>query len=475
MLPRATPQPPSRAWPFTPLRVVVFVALSYFQVADAQDLTAARDLLRSNQAQAAYDQLRPQAEDLVDDVEFSFLYGYSALLSQHYQDALVAFDRVLSINPSHAGARIQSARALYTLGAYDLAKTECKRALELDLTESLKGNILQLLEQIDATQAKQKQFTSGYLEYQIGHDSNVSSAINSIDAYQSALLNTYPIFRDLGMEAAPPTGNSVLQSAPFFGLNAGLQWAFRYQPDQSFYASADAQRRNYYAGAQAFDATSLSLSGGSVWEQADTSLRLSANLIQFFQEGESTTDPKTTNNKQSWGLLAEFRPTLSGTILPAISATYSKTEVPNFRAQETEQQQLGASVLWKNLNNDRQLLMVSYQYAKDLAVAPLDTYNPSKVTQGYRVFGQTNGPQRIDLFFGLGWTLRDDSASYGRGQQNVEFGKDSLIDWAMGAQARLGTDWSIKGQLMGSQNNSNIPLFEFQRREISVFLRREFR
>ena len=457
------------------LRLMVLALVVSFQQAGAKDLNSARELLKSNQPEIAYELLQPLAEEMVDDVEFSFLFGYSALLSQRYQDALVAFDRVLSINPSHAGARIQSARALYALGAYDLAKTECKRALELDLTETLKGSIQQLIAQIDATQAKQKQYMFGYLEYQFGHDSNVSSAIHSTSGYQTALLNTYPMFRDLGMEASPPTGNAVLQAAPFQGVNAGLQWAFRYQPGQSFYTNADMQRRNYHASAQAFNATSLSLAGGSVWEQADSSMRLSANLVQFFQEGQSTSEPKTTNNKQSWGVLAEYRPTLSGVILPAFSTAYSKTEVPNFRAQETEQQQANASVLWKNLQNDRQFLLVSYQYAKDTALAPLETYNPSKVTQGLRVFGQSNGPRRADLFVGLGWNVRDDSASFGRGQQNVEFGKDILTDWVVGAQMGLSAEWTLKGQWMGSQNISNIPLFEFQRREISVFIRRDFR
>jgi hypothetical protein len=235
------------------------------------------------------------------------------------------------------------------------------------------------------------------------------------------------------------------------------------------------QRRNYYASAQAFNATSLSLAGGSVWEQADASLRLSANVVQFFQEGQSTSEPPMTNNKRSWGILAEYRPTLSGAILPSFSATYSRTEVPHFRAQETEQQQLSASVLWKNPHNDRQFLLTSFQYGTDHALAPLETYNPSKVTQGFRVFAQTNGPQGMDVFLGLGWTMRDDSAGFGRGQQNVEFGKDSLSDGVLGAQLGLNAGWTLKGQWMVSQNNSNVPLFEFQRREISLFVRRDFR
>jgi len=475
MLTRAILQSRSKARSFKPLGLAVFVLLQCSPAVRAADLDAARELLKSHQAEAAYGQLAPLADEMVDDVEFSFLFGYSALLNRRYQEALVAFDRVLSINPSHAGARIHSARALYALGAYDLAKTECKRALELDLTESLKGNIQQLLAQIDATQSKQKQYTTGYLEYQIGHDSNVSSAINSIEGYQTALLNTYPVFRDLGMEASPPNGNAVLQSALFQGVNAGLQCSYRYQPGQSFYANADLQRRNYYDSSQAFNATSLGLAGGSVWEQADASLRISANLVQFFQAGQSTSEPTMTNNKQSWGILAEYRPTLSGAMLPSFSATYSRTEVPQFRAQETEQQQLGASVLWKNPHNDRQFFITTFQYATDQALAPLETYNPGKVTQGLRVFAQTNGPQGIDFFLGLGWTMRSDSASFGRGQQNVEFGKDTLSDGVLGAQFGLSAGWTLKGQWMLSQNSSNIPLFEFQRREISVFIRRDFR
>lgn len=446
-----------------------------FQAAGAAELTTARELLKAQQAQAAFEFLQPLVEEQVDDVEFDFLYGYAASLSQHYQEALVAFDRVLSINASHLGARIQSARALYALGAFDLAKTEFKRALELDLSESLKSDIQQQMQKIDATQAKQKQYLSGYLEYQIGHDSNVASAIGSSESYQSALLNTYPVFRELGMQASPPIGNSVLQAAPFQGMNAGLQASFRYQPGHIFYASAETQRRNYYASALAFNATSLSFSGGSVWEQADSSIRVGLNLTQFSQEGESMTDPKTTNNKQSWGILAEYRSSLVGDLLPAVSTSYAKNEVPDFRAQETEQTQLSASVLWKNLHNDRQFVRMSYQYAKDTALAPLETYNPGKVTQGLRMFVQTDGPQRADLFFGMGWSVRDDSASFARGQQNVEFGHDTLTDWVAGAQVAAGADWTLKWQLMASQNRSNIPLFEFQRRELSVFIRRDFR
>jgi hypothetical protein len=57
----------------------------------------------------------------------------------------------------------------------------------------------------------------------------------------------------------------------------------------------------------------------------------------------------------------------------------------------------------------------------------------------------------------------------------VEFGKDTLIDWVVGVQIAVAADWSVKGQWMASQNTSNIPLFEFERREISVFIRRDFR
>jgi len=108
-----------------------------------------------------------------------------------------------------------------------------------------------------------------------------------------------------------------------------------------------------------------------------------------------------SNDKQSWGILAEYRPTLSGEVLPSFTATYAQTEVPHFKAQETRQYQLGASVLWKNPRNDRQFVLASYQYAQDKALAPLETYDPSKVTQGFRVFAQTDGPQRMDFLWRL--------------------------------------------------------------------------
>ena len=111
MLTRAILQPRSWARSFKPLGLAVFVILQCSPAVRAADLDAARELLKSHQAEAAYDQLAPLADEMVDDVEFSFLFGYSALLNRRYQEALVAFDRVLSINPSHAGARFAAAFA----------------------------------------------------------------------------------------------------------------------------------------------------------------------------------------------------------------------------------------------------------------------------------------------------------------------------------------------------------------------------
>jgi hypothetical protein len=56
----------------------------------------------------------------------------------------------------------------------------------------------------------------------------------------------------------------------------------------------------------------------------------------------------------------------------------------------------------------------------------------------------------------------------------VAYGKDELLDISLGLNWRPYKDWTVRPQIIYSQNSSNIALYEYDRTETSVTVRREF-
>jgi hypothetical protein len=58
---------------------------------------------------------------------------------------------------------------------------------------------------------------------------------------------------------------------------------------------------------------------------------------------------------------------------------------------------------------------------------------------------------------------------------NLPLGKDQMKVAMFGVAWRPMKNWTVKPQLMRIQNESNIPLYSFQKTEASVMVKREFK
>lgn len=116
---------------------------------------------------------------------------------------------------------------------------------------------------------------------------------------------------------------------------------------------------------------------------------------------------------------------------------------------------------------------------REAAVAPITPLNPSggrpdgnKAFAGLRVGTQVTLNEAWDCFAGIGVQR----GKYNK--ENVAFlttRNDTLWDGSAGANWRWNKDWTVRPQLTVSRNQSNIPIYSFDRAEISVLLRRDFR
>ena len=117
---------------------------------------------------------------------------------------------------------------------------------------------------------------------------------------------------------------------------------------------------------------------------------------------------------------------------------------------------------------------------KELDVAPVVSAglpnggrtDGKKRFEGLRVGGQAAFNEQLDGIASLGWQ----SANYGNLNNLIMSNRsEKLYDLTVAANWRLDKLWSVKPQVAFSRKNSNISLYSFDRTDISLTIRRDFR
>src|SRR5258708_31116776 len=145
-------------------------------LAFADEITdRARRLLQEKNPQAAYQLLQPLESQRAGDPEYDYLLGIAALDSGERERAVFALERVLAVNPNHAQARAEIARAYFLLGEKENALREFQNVRATNPPEAVKQTIDRYLSALGVAPTQ----LNGFLEIGFGWDSNVNSATAS--------------------------------------------------------------------------------------------------------------------------------------------------------------------------------------------------------------------------------------------------------------------------------------------------------
>src|ERR1043166_4004857 len=109
----------------------------------------AKALLEAGKAQQAYELLETDADANVNDVEYNYLLGIAALDAGKPGLAVFALERALTLNPQHAPARAELARAYLALGESDSARAELEEVKRLNPPPQVARTIGDVLSAID--------------------------------------------------------------------------------------------------------------------------------------------------------------------------------------------------------------------------------------------------------------------------------------------------------------------------------------
>ena len=170
------------------------------QTFSKEQFDAALKLYNENKFADGYKAFQALFDIKSDDAKINFYLGRCATELKLYDEAILAFERVISVEPTHARSRMEIARIYMEEKSFDNAEAEFKKVLEFNIPQDIKTQVNQYLAVLAGM--KQKHFISGAVILGFGLDTNVKNdtGANSYttpfnQAIQSTqLLGSKPVF-----------------------------------------------------------------------------------------------------------------------------------------------------------------------------------------------------------------------------------------------------------------------------------------
>ncbi len=412
----------------------------------------ARQVLQNGQPITAYETLMELEFEGSGDVEFDYLLGIAAIEAGKPDKATLAFERVLAVNPNFAGARIDMGRAYMLLGNMLQAKEEFDAVMKLNPPDAVKRQVEGFIAGIEQLRQVAKTSWGGFFGISFGRDSNVNGAPSDAEQF-------IPIFG----QTVLLDPNSVETPSNYLGLSGRIQFNHRANENVALYAGLDMDLRRNFQASQ-FDRSAADLRLGSIFTLTNHELEFSLVVGKTYLEQRNYRN--LTGGAVQWRVnvneVNQFQ-----SIVQFNRLSYPQRELSVF---DTDQTVIGFSWLRLFGTNKQGLGFAGLYQGKE--TDPNDNPSGAKDFYGVRAGGQWGIGARWAVYSTLGLAFADYDG-FDISQQKVR--EDKHFDWSVGANYLLWDSWSVRPQINVTRHDSNIGLYSFIRREISVTLRRDWR
>ena len=418
-------------------------------------------LIKSGKPDEAYKLLEAFEFERSGDVRFDDLLGVAALDSGKPDKATLAFERVLTVDPNFAGARMDMARAYYQLGDLQRASTEFETVLKQNPPEAARATIRKYLDAIAALDTSRQTRISSYVEATVGRDSNVN---NSTDQSQISIPS-------LGNIVATLNPTNVKASDNYYGVAAGTGVVHSLDNNWGLYAGADLHQRGYNTQTS-FDSVDLGGRAGVMYGAQDNRVR--AGMLAE----ENTLG--NARNFNATGLDTEWAHVLDPSNQVNLFGQYLQYRFAQIvmLVNDFNQQVVGAG--WQHvLAGGKSMLSGAFYYGTEQDISTIitpATPNGGRIDgamrfNGLRVGGQTDAFEKMTLFANAGAQVGDYSRvnTYFLNQR-----ADKLYQFTLGSNWHVYKYWTVRPQLDYARNDSNIVIYSYNRTDVSLTLRRDF-
>lgn len=434
------------------LALAIFLTLSVTAYAD-DTLLQAQQLLRDGNPQAAFQLLEPLESARAGDPEFDYAFGIAALDSGQAGRAFFALERVLAVNPQHAQARAEIARAHYMLGEHESARIEFKHVLDSKPPETAIATINRYMSAIDRALGETTRFAA-YLEATWGHDSNVNSA-----------PGPGQVIANIGGVPLPVniTGAGAELSSNFLSFGGGISFQHPFNKQLSVFGGvAGSKRNNFEDQAEVFDTGSLDFNLGLSYRKNNDTFTAAWQDNNFYLN--------SAHYRKAYGLTGQWQHNLDDKNQVSVFGQLMRLEYPQTDIRDADRRVIGAG-FGHAFSGDRSPVVFASVYIGEEEERRSNVPHLGHDLWGARIGGQVTVNPKTALFAGAGYEHRD----YGGIKPFfTESQEDKQLDFSVGARYTPIKNWQIKPQFSYIHNNSNIAITDYDRYMLSVNFRHDF-
>src|SRR6266705_279216 len=388
-----------------------------------------------------------QITDRAGDPEYDYLLGIAALDSGERERAVFALERVLAVNPNHAQARAEIARAYFEMGEKENAKREFENVRASNPPEAVKQTIDRYLSTLEAGPTR----FSGFVELGFGHDSNVNSATSANQIAIPALGGI--------VAALAPSG--VKQSDNFATAGGGLNYAYGFSPQWAVLAGVAANGKfNRQHGD--FDTATVDGNLGLRWSRDKEA------VTAGYQGQDFRVD--NADFRRSNGVVAQWQHNSSEYSQVSIFAQAADLGYPT-QSPRDSRRTIGGVAFGYGWDTPAKPVVFGSLYGGNEKDKDAGFQNLGHKPIGVRFGGQASVTDR-SVLFGL--------VSYERrvyGADDPFFlvtRRDKQADLRLGVNYTFSPEWLVVPQISYTNNQSNIDLNKYNRTVVSAVVRRTF-
>jgi len=430
--------------------VLAALLLSFALPAMAAPADEVKALLEQRKAADAY-ALAKQHPEEIGNPAFDFFFGIAAIDSGHAGEGVLALERYVINFPDNREARLELARGYFVLGEDARAREEFNGVLKSNPPPAVVANIERFMNALDARQSSYRTTTGVYAELGYGHDTNVNGGVGN-----SGIV--LPVFGSVRVDA---TG--VRAAADFLYAAIGGEIIHPIAPGLAVFANGRLDTKNNSGELPSrFDQNNIIVNGGLTY-------LLDKNLWRFMASHATV----EVDNKR-------FRDvdSLSGELSHQIDELQSAGPfVQLARLNYMGDNEPRNADFYAAGANYRKAFIGPFQPLLTVSASVADEHN----TQNRPDLGRTmwGGRVAVAVTPAPKW-----SAAVGVAYQNSKYSaQDPLLlttrkDDYYALDATVGYAFSrhlsLRGELLLSDNKSNLELYEYKRNIIGAKLRYDF-
>lgn len=418
------------------------------QTAEIQQLA---QLNQSGQPQQAYAMAVPMLAEWEGEPAFDLQYGLAAVDSGMVSEGIFALERVLMSQPNNDYVRLEVGRAYFAVEEYDRARQEFERVLANNPPREVRENVLPYLDTIQARAGERRTTWAGYTEITAGHDTNINASPED-DSFFIPLLG--------GVATLSNSSNED----QFVRLAANGSVTKPIDQRSQVFSSVSLDHRANSSGD--IDTSSIGLQFGYNHRLDTGNYRLGLQASQFRVENDKYRD--------LLGVTANYRHILTPRTSFNASAQYSALSYPDQRNKDADLI-LGTVGLQTQLAGQyRPVLTGSVSFGKELAD---NNTQASQANTEREILGASLGLRlSFTSALQLSTSIRAQESDYA-GQEALfqRVREDINVTGAATLTWRASENWLVNLSGSVGKNDSNIPITDYSRNQISVGFRYLFR